>query len=288
MEAELAAQNEVAALTMRTLGEGWATCHDVFVEVANTKQLNGILSTFDGQSVQRPAPAIELYAAWSRLRAVMSGPDRGAWLTGRLRVSSDGHYSMDYEWDARPVWPSSVGTDGAVQRGRDVERSALLEDLLRYPRRPEMTPDWLADLQSLPAPEFQDAVWPSDMREMQEDPDWRVIAKGIKQLIGSAVLDDDLDLLEDDEVADGLLQDVLNQVDAGRLRSMVSAISSDSPSDSDRVWTGIDLAANAGQALLDNPQVSPQIDRFRGAIEALVAFERSVVNPGGASVHSEG
>lgn len=272
---------------MRTLGEGWVTCHDVFVEVANTKQLNGTLSTFDGQSVQRPAPAIELYAAWSRLRAIMSGPDRGAWLTGRLRVSSDGHYSMDYEWDARPVWPSSVGTDGAVQRGRDVERSALLEDLLRYPRRPRMSTDWLADMQSLPAPEFQDGVWPSDMRQMQEDPDWRVIAEGIKQLIGSAVFDDDLDLLEDDEVADGLLQEVLNQVDAGRLRSMVSAIASDSQSDSDRVWTGVELSDNAGQALLDNPQLSPQIDRFRAAIEALVAFERSVVSPGGASRRSE-
>jgi len=34
-----------------------------FVEVANTQQLNGTLSTFDGRPVQRPTPAIELYGA---------------------------------------------------------------------------------------------------------------------------------------------------------------------------------------------------------------------------------
>lgn len=158
MEAELAAQHEVAALTMRTLGAGWASCHDVFVEVANTQQLNGILSTFDGQSVQRPTPGIELYGAWSRLRGVMAGPDRGAWLTGHLKVSSDGHYSMGFEWDERPVWPSSVGAGGVVQRGRDIEGSALPSDLLRYPRTSEMTPPWLEELQSLPAPEFRDEV----------------------------------------------------------------------------------------------------------------------------------
>jgi hypothetical protein len=98
IEAGLEAQKEVAALTMRTLGEGWMTSHDVFVEVAYTQELNGILSTFDGQSVQRPTPVIELYGAWPQLRGVMAGADRGAWLTGHLKVVSDGHYSMDLEW----------------------------------------------------------------------------------------------------------------------------------------------------------------------------------------------
>lgn len=276
IEAELAAQNEVAALTMRTLGEGWATCHDVFVEVANTQQLNGILSTFDGQSVQRPTPAIELYGAWSRLRGVMAGADRGAWLTGHLKVSSDGRYSMDFEWDERPVWPSSVGTGGAVQQGRDIERSALLADLLRYPRIPEMTPLWLEELQSLPGPEFRDAVWPSAMLKMQENSDWMVIAEGVKRLLREAILDDELDLLDDDEVADGLLQDVLNQVDVGRLRSIVSVIPSEGTTQ-DHVWSGIDPSVNAGQALIEYPQLSPQIAQFRDALEGLVGFERSVV-----------
>ncbi|GAA3338439.1 hypothetical protein GCM10017714_09700 [Curtobacterium pusillum] len=286
MEAELAAQNEVAALTMRTLGEGWASCHDVFVEVGNTKQLNGILSTFDGQSARRPAPAIELYGAWSRLREVMAGPDRGAWLTGHLKVSSDGRYSMDFEWDERPVWPSSVGTGGRVQRGRDVERSALLTDLLRYPRIPEMTPRWLEELQLLPAPEFQDAEWPSAMRKMQENSDWMIVADGVKRLLGDAILDDELDLLEDDEVADGLLQDVLNQVDAGRFRSMVSVVPIHAP-DRDHVWEGINPSVNAGQALLEHPQISPLVDEFRDGLEGLVRFERSAVRAPAANGPAE-
>lgn len=285
IEAELDAQNEVAALTMRTLGEGWVTCHDVFVEVANTQQLNGILSTFDGQSVQRPTPVTELYSAWSRLRGVMAGADRGAWLTGHLKVSSDGHYSMDFKWDERPVWPSTVGEGGLVQRGRDVERSALLADHLRYPRIPEMTPRWLEELQSLPTLEFGDAVWPSAMLKMQANSDWRVIADGVKRLLGDAILDDELDLLDDDEVADGLLQDVLNQVDAGRLRSIMSVIPSEETSQND-VWNGIDSSVNAGQALIEHSQISPQIDQLRDALEALVGFERSVVRLGGADGRS--
>lgn len=281
IEDEFAAQSEVAALTVRTLGDGWVTCHDVFVEVANTKQLNGILSTVGGQSVQRSTPAIELYGAWSRLRGVMAGPDRGAWLTGHLKVLSDGQYSMDFEWDERPVWPSSVGTDGLVQRGRDVERSALLADLRRYPRIPGMTPRWLEELQSLPTPEFGDAVWPSAMLRMQENSDWWVIAEGVKRLLREAILDDELDLLDDDEVADGLLQDVLNQVDASRLRSIMSVIPSEGSSQND-VWNGLDSSVNAGQALIEYPQLSPQIDQLRDTLEVLVEFERSVLRvPGG-------
>lgn len=277
IEAELAAQNEVAALTMRTLGEGWANCHDVFVEVANAKQLNGVLSTFDGQSVQRPTPAIELYSGWSRLREVMAGVDRGAWLTGYLKVASDGRYSMDFEWDERPVWPSSVDVGGVIRRGRDVGRSALLTDLRRYPRTPQMTPRWLEELQSLPVPEFRDVVWPSAMQEMQANSDWMVIAEGIKRLLGEAILDDELDLLDDYEVADGLLQEVMNQVDVGRFRVMVSVTPSDR-SGEDQVWDGIDPSVNAGQALLEHPQISQQVEQLRDALEGLVGFERSVVH----------
>lgn len=247
MEAEIRAKNAVASLTFHTLGQGWASCTDVFVEVANTSQLNGALLTSDGQFVRRPSPDFELYRAWAHLRKVMSGPDRGAWMTARMRVSSDGRYSMDFEWDERPVWPVSVDAEGTIHNEDDIERSALLDDLRRYPREARMTPGWLADLQAAPLPTFHDDVWPDELRAMQGNADWLVVAKGIKRLLSDAALDDDLDQFEDDELADGLLQDVLNEFDARRVLAMAAAVRSSASVQLEPDTTGIDLSGIAGR-----------------------------------------
>lgn len=277
LEAEIPAKNAVASLTLRTLGQGWASCTDVFVEVANTQQLNGILLTSDGESVRRPAPEFELYRAWGHLREVMSGPDRGAWMTGHLRVPSDGHYSMDFDWEERPVWPVAVDPEGTIHNRRDVERSALLDDLRRYPREARMTPVWMANLQAAPRPVFRDDVWPDELRAMQENEDWLVVAEGIKRLISDAILDDELDLVEDDELADGLLQDVLNGVDARRFLSMAAAVRSSVIDQRESDTSGIELSGNARQMLFGNQNVAAEVEVVRDALEALTAFERRVV-----------
>lgn len=279
VQAEIAAKNAVASLTFRTLGQGWASCVDVFVEVANVSQLNGRLLTPDGQSVRRPSPDFELYRAWAHLRRVMSGPDRGAWMTARLRVSSDGRYSMDFEWDERPVWPGSVDAEGVIHNGDDVDRSALLNDLRRYPREARMTPAWLADLQAAPRTSFRNDVWPDELRAMQGNADWLRLAEGIKRLLSDAILDDDLDLLEDDELADGLLQDVLYEVDTRRFLAMAAVVRSSAAVRCEADATDIDLSGNARQMLFGNPSTAAAVEATRDAIEALVAFERSVVTP---------
>ncbi len=137
---------------------------------------------------------------------------------------------------------------------------------------------WLADLQAAPLPTFHDDVWPDELRAMQGNADWLVVAKGIKRLLSDAALDDDLDLFEDDELADGLLQDVLNEFDARRVLVMAAAVRSSAGVHLEPDTTGIDLSGIAGQVLFENTSTAAAVEVVRDAIEALVAFERSVLS----------
>jgi hypothetical protein len=69
--------------------------------------------------------------AWHRLREVMAEqPGRGAWFTTTVRVSTDGRYSFDFDYDNEPDWHI-----------RPLDET-YMADLEKYPRPPDQIPAW--------------------------------------------------------------------------------------------------------------------------------------------------
>ncbi|MGI5203122.1 hypothetical protein ACQEU6_16295 [Spirillospora sp. CA-108201] len=67
------------------------------------------------------------------LRRAMYRSDKGAWFTARLQVERSGHFSAEFDYDGEPDFSPPLAP------------SAYVQDLDRYPRAAEHTPDWLRD-----------------------------------------------------------------------------------------------------------------------------------------------
>ncbi len=60
-------------------------------------------------------------------------PERGAWLSARFLIDSSGSFFRSYNTDYEPDWPSAV------------DAATYIEELERFPRELEYTPEWLLD-----------------------------------------------------------------------------------------------------------------------------------------------
>lgn len=67
-----------------------------------------------------------------KLREVMAGPERGAWLTAKIIIPRTGKATFTYDWMSKPDWGPVGGIDDVL----------YLDDLKKFPRTPENIPGW--------------------------------------------------------------------------------------------------------------------------------------------------
>ncbi|WP_020577829.1 immunity protein YezG family protein [Actinopolymorpha alba] len=71
----------------------------------------------------------DLYELFLDLRDATYEPGKGAWYTAEFVVDGDGRFSIDFDYDNRPAVVSATEDD-------------YFDDLEKYPRAPELIPDW--------------------------------------------------------------------------------------------------------------------------------------------------
>ena len=65
------------------------------------------------------------------LRRQMYQTGKGTWLTARISITSDGHFSTDFDYDSEPAW--SMAVDPGIYAA----------DLAAFPRDDEHIPRWM-------------------------------------------------------------------------------------------------------------------------------------------------
>jgi hypothetical protein len=123
---------DIVVVLSHSLPPGWQAClaeHRALGGYAETtlriERLNG-----PPTDVDFPPALPELFG---RLRAGMGQPGVGAWFTARLQLDFPARYQVAYDIDGQPAWSSPPPAD------------AYDEELRRFPRDPEHTPDWLGE-----------------------------------------------------------------------------------------------------------------------------------------------
>lgn len=218
MSDALALQNALAALTFDRLAPGWRRCTSVFVNLGVTARLERAVET-DSTVVRTPPADLAEFEAWSQLREIMADRERGAWLTGRLRLHSSGAYSFDFSWDEEPRWPLMVDIDGRLVESLPVENSELREDMAKYPRDATVTPRWLVERLGAHPVDFSDD-WSALLEPLEASDNWSIIREMVRDTV--QVLGDDRDaVLDSDVVADAVYNELLASTRASQLMRLL-------------------------------------------------------------------
>jgi len=130
----LVQQGEAQTAVVRALFEslprdGWSSCTVEYRKAGHVAESQVNLTSTDGTTevVKSPLPMI---TALKRLRELMAGQGRGAWLSVTVSATPEGKCSFDFNYDARPAW--------TVQPTDDT----YIEDLKAHPRPAELIPGW--------------------------------------------------------------------------------------------------------------------------------------------------
>lgn len=109
--------------------EGWTNCTVVYRMAGRVAESKVRLTGTDGTTevVKSPIPMI---TALKRLRELMAGQGRGAWLSVTVSATPDGKCAFDFNYDARPDWTVQP-TD-----------ETYIEDLAQYLRPADRVPAW--------------------------------------------------------------------------------------------------------------------------------------------------
>jgi hypothetical protein len=141
-------QNEIAATFAESLaGHDWAEATLFLVEVGATSRV--WVDALDAAGGVKQGLAVpDVAAAGSRLREVMADPEKGAWFSFALSLTSDGSFTARFTLDRRvydnPTSPFEPGPTGDVPTDAD-----YVADLERFPRSDRYRPAWLPAPRSL-------------------------------------------------------------------------------------------------------------------------------------------
>ena len=125
---QTAIYQRIAGALFDSLPAGWTSVEVTVSMIHFAARFECTCTTADGarQSVEAPD---ELWDEFTRLRELTYVPDRGAWLVAVFRLDHEGRFSVDFDYDRKPNLVAVTDDD-------------YLEDLEKYPRAPELIPDW--------------------------------------------------------------------------------------------------------------------------------------------------
>lgn len=207
-------QNRLAILTFDRMPSGWSRATSVFVNVGVSSRLQRAVLTASGMTFGPPADLAE-WQAWKDLRVLMSDADHGAWFTGRLQVESSGAYRFDFDWETEPQWPVQVDLDGNIVQSERVETQQLRDDLQRYPRDAETTPEWLIQRLAANPLRFVDA-WQPGLAPLANSENWVIVRDMIRDAI-QAGSDDAGVAVEATQVAEVVSSELVGSTRVGQV-----------------------------------------------------------------------
>lgn len=123
---------EIFAEVSGWLDWGWSEFTITSRRVAGYAQMD-VVAKDDAGNVGQPHVQGTVLARHLRaLREMMYETGKGAWFTAELKFERSGRFSADFDYDHEPAWYD----DG-------ISPLSYVEELERFPRDPEHTPDWL-------------------------------------------------------------------------------------------------------------------------------------------------
>jgi hypothetical protein len=123
---EIGVIDTIARALVADLPAGWREVTAVYRATTSYAELD---ATVDGSQVDPLPEGLEDH--FEQLRREMYQPTKGAWLTAKLSITSDGHFATDFDYDTEPDWSIAV------------DESIYPEDLSVFPRDEAHTPGWM-------------------------------------------------------------------------------------------------------------------------------------------------
>lgn len=123
---EIGVIDTIARALVAELPAGWRAVSAVYRATSSYAELD---ADVDGSQVEVLPEGLEDH--FEELRREMYRPGKGTWLTAQLTITSDGHFSTDFDYDNKPDW--SIEVDERIYQ----------DDLSVFPRDAENTPSWM-------------------------------------------------------------------------------------------------------------------------------------------------
>lgn len=122
---------EIFAEVSGWLDWGWTEFTITTRRVAGYAQIDVDVTGQDGTVARIDVQGLGLSRQLRALRELTYEPGKGAWFTAVLRFESGGRFSADFDYDNEPAWYDTVSP------------LSYVDEVERFPRDPEHTPDWL-------------------------------------------------------------------------------------------------------------------------------------------------
>ena len=128
---ELGAIDTIARALTANLPAGWRSVTGVYRSTTPYAELEAtVVGQGNESALLEPLPE-GLEDHFETLRRQMYQPGKGTWLTARISITSDGHFSTDFDYDTEPAW--SIAVDPGIYAA----------DLAEFPRDDENVPGWM-------------------------------------------------------------------------------------------------------------------------------------------------
>ncbi|MBE1533351.1 hypothetical protein [Actinomadura algeriensis] len=130
-------QNEmlqkITLLLTHTLPPGWGECQVVHRSLGSHTETVGQIRLVTGPGLPFPLDTLPdaLGALFEELRAGMYAPGLGTWFAATFKLTFPFAYEVRYDREGEPRWLTSPPPQ------------AFQDELARFPRAPEHTPEWL-------------------------------------------------------------------------------------------------------------------------------------------------
>jgi hypothetical protein len=258
-------------------GRPWSSATMFYSEVAGNSHMWGEATDTDGKIFYFDYPR-GISQSLSELKAAMSDPEKGAWLSVMLKLTAEGKFTFEYNWDRRVYWNDELDDPLlAPANAPDPDDSRYVEEFERHPRSPAYLPAWVPS--PPPADHDQDRIdaimaipapVPAELQPLAEQWGWPDLLQGAEEAFGRRLgsepyrsLLDAVSRRHGDRVADGLVQDVIADV-------MASSVDPRPAKDVVRLWQGLaGVRGLAEPGSLDQLDPEAQLDR-RGEVAARI------------------
>ncbi|WP_433158251.1 hypothetical protein [Kribbella sp. CA-247076] len=131
MSNEMDTIDQIARALTAGLPQGWREVSATYLATAAYAELDATVTHPDGRQAQLDPIPDGLEDRFETLRLQMYQPGKGAWLTARVAITPDGHFTTDFDYESEPAW--SIPVDDTI----------YTTDLTEFPREPQYIPAWL-------------------------------------------------------------------------------------------------------------------------------------------------
>jgi hypothetical protein len=224
-------QNELQKKTASQLfgiltGRPWTSAVMFYSEVVRNSHMWGEAKDAEGKTFYFDYPDA-IADSFRELREAMTDPEKGAWLSAVLKLTAEGRFTFEYNWDRRVYWNPELDDPLQVPDGeRYPDDSRYVEEFELHPRSAAYLPDWVPSRP--PADHDQDRIdailaipapVPADLQPLAEQWGWSDLFEGAEEAFGRWLgtepyrsLLDEISRQDSDRVADGLVQDVIGEL----------------------------------------------------------------------------